>query len=68
MYKRQGYLEENYGQRHSCHELADKMVTRFGKTSIESIFDYGLHEFIVDFLRDSNMLGQQIEQDFRFIE
>ncbi len=63
-----GYLADNYGQRHPCHELADKISTRFSKTTIASIFDYGLHEYIVDFLRDSNALGQQIEQDFRFIE
>ena len=63
-----GYLADNYGQRHPCHELADKMSMRFSKTTIASIFDHGLHEYIVDFLRDSNALGQQIEQDFRFIE
>ena len=63
-----GYLADNYGQRHPSHELADRMVKRFDKTTIESIFDYGLHEYIVDFLRDNNALGQQIEQDFRFIE
>ena len=63
-----GYLADNYGQRHPCHDLADKISMRFSKTTIASIFDYGLHEYIVDFLRDNNALGQQIEQDFRFIE
>ncbi len=63
-----GYLADNYGQRHPCHDMADKISKRFGKTTIASIFDYGLHEYIVDFLRDNNALGQQIEQDYRFIE
>ena len=63
-----GYLEDNYGQSFPCHELADKMLTRFSNTTIASIFDYGLHEYIVDFLRDNNALGQQIQRDFRFIE
>ena len=63
-----GYLEDNYALRHPCHEMADRMLTRFDKTTIASIFDYGLHEYIVDFLRENNALGHQIEQDFRFIE
>ncbi len=63
-----GYLADNYDQRHPCHDMADKMLTRFGKTSIESIFDYGLHEYIEDFLRQNNALGRQIEQDYRFTE
>ena len=63
-----GHLASNYGQRHPSHEMADKMLTRFSNTSITSIFDQGLHEYIEDFLRDSNSLGLQIERDFRFIE
>ena len=63
-----GYLAENYGERHPCHDLADRILTRFGETAIASIFDYGLHEYIVDFLGDNNVLGHQIEQDYRFIE
>ena len=63
-----GYLASNYGQRHPCHDLADEMLARFCETTIESIFDYGLHEYIGDILRDNNALGQQIEKDYRFIE
>ncbi|MDJ0777675.1 MAG: alpha-E domain-containing protein [Gammaproteobacteria bacterium] len=63
-----GYLAMNYEERHACHALGDKMQKRLGKTTITSIFDYGLHEFIVDFLRDTNALGRQIEQDYRFTE
>ncbi len=63
-----GYLAMNYDESHACHAQADKMQKRLGKTTIASIFDYGLHEFIVDFLRDTNALGRQIEQDYRFTE
>ncbi len=63
-----GYLAANYGERHLCHDQADHLLSRFSKTAIVSIFDYGLHEYLLDFLRDNNALGQQIEQDFRFSE
>lgn len=63
-----GYLADNYGERHPCHDLADRLLSRFGKTTIASIFDYGLHEYIEDFLNDNIALGLQIEQDYRFSE
>ena len=63
-----GYLANNYDQRHPCHDSADRILNRFSKTTIASIFDYGLHEYIEDFLRDNNALGRQIEHDFRFSE
>ena len=63
-----GYLSSNYGQRHACHDNADKMLTRFNKTTIGEIFDNGLHEYIEKFLHDNNALGLQIEKDYRFNE
>ena len=63
-----GYLASNYEARHPCHDAADKMLKRFNQTSIGEIFDNGLHEYIVHFLRDNNALGRQIEKDYRFNE
>ena len=63
-----GHLADNYGQNYPCQDIADRMLTRMSNASITSIFDYGLHEYIVDFLRDNNALGLQIQRDFRFSE
>ena len=63
-----GYLETDYGIRHPCHDMADKICKRFAEYDVDMIFEYGLHEFIRDFLHDSSELGQQIETDYRFIE
>ncbi|WP_299043180.1 alpha-E domain-containing protein [uncultured Tateyamaria sp.] len=63
-----GYLEQEYGTRHTCQALADALCARFRSHDMNAIFDYGLHEFITDFLRDSASLGRQIEIDYRFIE
>jgi len=62
------YLEKDYGERHLCHDLAQQICRRFEVYDIEAIFDYGLHEFTNDFLRESAQLGRQIEIDYRFSE
>ncbi len=62
-----GYLEADYGLRLDCHEMAAPILQRLKESSIASIFDEGLHEFITAFIRDNMALGNQIEQDYRFI-
>ncbi len=61
------YLEENYGQRHACHDLIDILLARLKHGTIEDVFEEGLHEFLTDFLRDMAALGAQIEQDYSFL-
>ena len=36
--------------------------------SIKDIFDAGLHEFLADFIRDNNRLGDEIAEDYRFTD
>ena len=63
-----GFLAEEYNARHDSHALADDLCARFRTKDMAAIFEYGLHEFISDFLRDSAALGRQIEIDYRFSE
>jgi uncharacterized alpha-E superfamily protein len=60
------YLEQAYDTRHTCHDQIDVLTARLAHTSIERVFEDGLHEFITDFLDDIARLGGQIEQDYRF--
>lgn len=62
------YLERQYAQRMPSHDLADRISQRFADNDIDAIFEHGLHEFVSEFLRDSQALGQQIERDYRFNE
>ncbi|XDA97706.1 alpha-E domain-containing protein [Sulfitobacter sp. LCG007] len=62
------YLEEEYGTRHLCHDRAEALRGRLADSTIKEIFDQGLHEFISGFIQDNNLLGMQIEKDYRFIE
>jgi uncharacterized alpha-E superfamily protein len=59
-------LERDYDMRLPCHDSAQKLSDQLRNCKIETIFDSGLHEFIVDFIRDNNTLGQEIERDYRF--
>jgi uncharacterized alpha-E superfamily protein len=48
--------------------FAKSVLNRLSAASIQEIFDSGLHEFIVAFIRDNSDLGRLIEKDFRFHE
>jgi uncharacterized alpha-E superfamily protein len=61
-----GYLEADYGARHSCHDLIDKFNASLAQQNVESVFDSGLHEFLLNFQGCNATLGSQIEQDYRF--
>ncbi|MBX3598599.1 MAG: alpha-E domain-containing protein [Rhizobiaceae bacterium] len=61
-----GFLARDYGERHACHDTARQTLARLQVGSIKDIFDAGLHEFLRDFIRDNNKLGNQVAQDYRF--
>ncbi|HEY9079605.1 alpha-E domain-containing protein [Magnetovibrio sp.] len=60
------YLKDDYGLHLPSYDHSNAIYRRLKDTPIDTIFDTGLHEFIVDFIRDNTQLGNQIEQDYRF--
>lgn len=60
------HLEVEYGARTPGTEFAVGVLRRFNTVTINQIFEAGLHEFIAEFIRDNNMLGRKIENDYRF--
>ncbi len=60
------YLAKTYGVRESSFDQAERVFSRLTNRSIEDIVEDGLHEFIQEFIRDNNVLGRQIEKDYRF--
>ncbi|PLX37782.1 MAG: hypothetical protein C0606_05800 [Hyphomicrobiales bacterium] len=60
------YLANDYGQRNPCHVKAEALYSQLMDTTIDDIFERGLHEFIESFLQDNNALGLQIQQDYGF--
>ena len=47
-------------QKEACEKLA--------KTSIAEIFEFGLHEFITEFLATNRLVADAIASDYRFTE
>ncbi|MEQ9316511.1 MAG: alpha-E domain-containing protein [Henriciella sp.] len=62
------YLEAEYGESKPCQELCSKTLQRLTALDIDSILESGLHEFILSTIEETNSLGFQIEQDYRFYE
>ena len=60
------YLAADYGARSASLDLSEAMSVRMGEQDIDGVFERGLHQFIQDFIRENNRLGQKIEEDFRF--
>jgi len=61
-----GALSEDYGTRLDCHKTADKTVASLRNRQIKEIFEFGLHEFLGDFIRDNNRLGDEIAVGYSF--
>jgi uncharacterized alpha-E superfamily protein len=59
-------LAHEYGTETEAHELMRGMGTRFHETSIQEVFDAGLHEFIQDFIATNQKVAGAIERDYRF--
>tara|TARA_R100001244_G_scaffold97123_4_gene72690 strand:+ start:3615 stop:4556 length:942 start_codon:yes stop_codon:yes gene_type:complete len=62
------WLSRQYCQRLETHDLAASLEVSLTATTIESVFENGLHEFLTDFLVRNASLSSQIEKDFRFAE
>ncbi|MXO91308.1 alpha-E domain-containing protein [Pontixanthobacter aquaemixtae] len=59
-------LEQDYGENHASCVAAKASIERLQKSTIDEIFDQGLHEFIEQFTMQNGQLATQIEQDYRF--
>ncbi len=63
-----GMLENEYGDRHACHETVERLNAKLKSGNVETVFEEGLHEFLTGFLADTSRLGQEIQSDYRFLE
>lgn len=62
------YLKKDYGFAGPSCEASNLLSEKYLGRQISDIFDYGLHEYIEDFLNDLAALSHQIEVDYRFYE
>lgn len=62
------HLAGEYGERNSCHIVAESMAQRLRNRTILSIFDEGLHDFLQAFVLENIRLGATIDREYRFYE
>ena len=60
------HLSHAYGTHPKSCDIAADILAGLQSHTIESIMNYGLHEFLTDFLRRNQELAAQIETDYRF--
>ncbi len=58
--------EDFYGQKSSCHDHIGRFVSDIAATSIEDIFDSGLHEFLTDVIERNYTAAETIAQAYGF--
>lgn len=61
-------LAEMHGDRGNCHALMWDADRKLCDTTIGSIFDTGLHEFLLRFIADNQAIASAISSDYRFID
>ena len=59
-------LAHQYGHESSAHEVLRGVSSRFHQSTIEEIFEAGLHQFIQEFIARNRQVSQAIENDYRF--
>lgn len=61
-------LAKEYGHEVSAHRLLRDAGAKLHRTSIEDIFEHGLHEYLQDFIGKTTEIGNAIAADYRFYE
>lgn len=59
-------LSELHGQQSQCNTLMREAEAKLANTTIDSIFDTGLHEFLVGFIVGNQAIANAISDDYRF--
>ena len=60
------FLSKDYDSHATCHETGEKIFSTLQNQDISAIFDVGLHEFLTDFIKCNNRLGNEIAETYNF--
>ncbi len=63
-----GYLDRRHEEQIDANKLATEMFDVVDEATVDSIMDFGLHQFLSRFIADTGRVANQIEKDFRFYE
>jgi len=62
------WLCRDYGQETAAYLMQREATEKLERTTIADIFDFGLHEFITEFLATNRLIAEAIAADYRFTE
>ena len=62
------WLCRDYGQETAAYLMQREATEKLERTTIGDIFDFGLHEFITEFLATNRLIAEAIAADYRFTE
>lgn len=60
-------LARLHGKEGVCNDLMREADNHVGDLTVETIFDQGLHEFLIDFMARNSAIGNAIAEDYRFL-
>jgi len=63
-----GFLCKEYGEEKPSFALVNEANARLDASSIDTIFEAGLHEFTLDFIAANRRIADAISADYRFVE
>ncbi len=59
-------LEDIYGARTAGHDAAAEVTALLEGNSVDRIFDYGLHEFLTEFIARNNRMTDALAESYNF--
>lgn len=59
-----GRLAKAYGRQTAAQGCATRLLTMLERTTVDEIFDEGLHEFLSRFIREAAVLGHAIHESY----
>jgi uncharacterized alpha-E superfamily protein len=62
------HLAREYGSETDAHAILREVDCDLHSTTIDAIFEQGLHEYIAQFINRNTRLANQIQYDYRFID
>ncbi len=66
IFEKLDFLAAAYGERHPCHDRVSELQSRVMSQDITKVFEVGLHEFLVECIRETAVVAKMIEADYRF--
>ncbi|HSG35038.1 MAG TPA: alpha-E domain-containing protein, partial [Sphingomonadaceae bacterium] len=61
-------LARLHGGRSNCNEMMLEAENRLNQTTIDQVFEIGLHEFLVGFIVQNQAIANAIADDYRFTD